>query len=106
MVSKEEYYKSVLKNRELVKDKNITKCTCPNTLCDFHSKCDECVALHRYYKEHIPVCLQPILKDKLRDLTGAIEMEMVSKEKTPIEYRKYVKEMDKFIKEEENKWKE
>ncbi|MGI5898954.1 MAG: hypothetical protein ACOX8S_03415 [Christensenellales bacterium] len=45
MGTKDEYYQLVLKNRELAADPSVTRCTCPNTLCDWHGKCTECVAI-------------------------------------------------------------
>ena len=95
MKTKEEYYGQVLQNREIAADPEITKCICPNNLCDWHGKCRECVAIHRFHNDHVPVCLQPIIKDKLEDLIGAVEMTAVNKERTPVEYRHYVKERDK-----------
>ena len=95
MRTKEEYYDLVLENRRLAADPQITKCTCPNTLCDWHGKCKECVALHRYHSDHIPVCLQPVIDDKLKALVGVSEMVATKKEGTPIEYRRYVQERDK-----------
>ncbi len=94
MRTKEEYYELVLQNRELTKDPNVMKCTCPNTLCDWHGKCRECVALHRHHGDHIPVCLQPIISDKIKALAGASELTAVPKEGTPLEYRHYVRERD------------
>ena len=96
MATKEEYYEQVLRNREFAADPEVTKCTCPNTLCDWHGKCRECVALHRYHGDHIPVCLQPIIQEKIRSLAGAAEMITVKKEGTPAEYRHYVRERDKM----------
>lgn len=95
MRTKEEYYELVLKNRELAADPEVTKCTCPNTLCDWHGKCKECVALHRYHNDHIPFCLQKNIDDKLKALVNVTEMIATKKEGTPIEYRHYVKERDK-----------
>lgn len=95
MRTKEDYYESIKQNRELAKDPKITKCTCPNTLCDWHGKCKECVALHRFHNDHIPACLQPIIDEKLKDLLNVVEMVATKKEGTPIEYRHYVKERDK-----------
>ena len=94
MRTKEEYYELVLENRRLAADPQITKCPCPNALCDWHGKCMECVALHRHHKDHIPVCLQPIISDKLKALAGAVEMTAEKKDGTPVEYRRYVKERD------------
>ena len=95
MRTKEEYYELILKNRELASEPSVTRCTCPNTLCDWHGKCRECVALHRYHNDHLPVCLQPIIKAKVDAIAAAVEMETAPKEGTPIEYKLYVKERDK-----------
>jgi len=96
MRTKKEYYELVLKNRELASNPNITKCICTNTLCEWHGKCKECVALHRYHNDHIPVCLQPIINDKLKELVKVGELIATKKEGTPIEYRHYVRERDKI----------
>ena len=95
MRSKEEYYEQVLENRRLAADPQVIRCSCPNTLCDWHSKCKECVALHRYHNDHVPVCLQPIISDKITALAATVEMITEKKEPTPLEYRHYVKERDK-----------
>ena len=95
MRTKEQYYELVLQNRKLAGDPEITKCTCPNTLCDWHGKCKECVALHRFHNDHIPACLHPIINDKVKALAGVAEMFATKKEGTPIEYRHYVKERDR-----------
>lgn len=65
-----------------------------NTLCDWHGKCKECVALHRYHNDHIPVCLQPIINDKPKALVHVGELVATQKEGTPIEYRRYAKQRD------------
>jgi len=96
MKTKEEYYDIVLENRRLAADMQILKCSCPNTLCDWHGKCKECVALHRYHNDYVPSCLQPIIADKIKALAGVAEFTVKKKEPTPIEYRYYVKERDKL----------
>lgn len=95
MRTKDEYYALVLHNRALAADPAVTRCTCPNTLCDWHGKCKECVALHRYHGDHVPFCLQPILRDKVQALAATVEMETSPKEGTPIEYRRYVRDRDR-----------
>jgi hypothetical protein len=94
MRTKEEYYELVLKNRELAADPAVTQCTCPNTLCDWHGKCKECVALHRYHNDHVPFCLQPIIRETVKAIAATVEMNISTKSGTPIEYRRYVKERD------------
>ena len=95
MRTREEYYELVLENRRLAKDPQVTRCTCPNTLCDWHGKCRECVALHRYHKSHVPFCLQFIIRDRVQALTATVEMETVPVQPTPLEYRQYVRERDR-----------
>ena len=100
MKTKEEYYEqTVLKNRDLVKNPEIMKCPCPSTLCDWHGKCHQCVALHRYNGDHVPTCLQPIINDKLKELVKVGELVATEKQGTPIEYRHYVKERDRQVQE-------
>ena len=95
MKTKEEYYEMVLENRRLVKDPGIIKCVCPNNLCDWHGKCKECISLHRYYNDHIPICLQELVKNKtFLELANIIEMSSITRDKTPLDYRQYVQEMD------------
>lgn len=98
MRTKERYYEQVLENRKLAADPEVTACTCPSTLCDWHGKCRECVALHRYHGEHIPHCLQPIVREKLEALAGVVEMTPVQREGTPVEYRLYVRARDQEAK--------
>ena len=94
MRTKEEYYDLILENRKIANDPELTKCPCPRTLCEWIGKCRECVAQHRYHGDHVPVCLQPIIDDKIRALAGVAEMVAEKKEPTPTEYRLYVKERD------------
>jgi len=95
MRTKEEYYESTLFNRKIAGDQELTKCPCPRKLCEWIGKCKECVAIHRYHKDHIPVCLQPLLNDNLKALALVGELIAVEKEGTSDEYRLYVRERDK-----------
>lgn len=95
MRTKEEYYDIVIENRRLAADPKVTSCPCSETLCDWHGECKECVALHRHHNDHVPVCLQPIISEKIKSLANTAEMLVLKKEPTPAEYRHYVKERDK-----------
>jgi len=55
MRTKQEYYELVLENRKIASNPENIKCTCTQTLCEWHGRCKECVVLHRYHKDH--VCL-------------------------------------------------
>lgn len=94
MRTQEEYYDLVLKNRELAKNPEVLRCPCPNGLCEWHGCCKECVALHRHHADHVPVCLQPLLREKIEQLVGVVEMVASPKEPTPLAYRHYVRERD------------
>jgi len=41
---------------EVLKDNRNLLCTCPETDCEWHGKCKECVALHKYMST-VPSCL-------------------------------------------------
>lgn len=64
MRTKEENYEMVIKNMKIVSDPKNLKCICPNTLCVWHGRCQECVAIHRYHNDHVPECFQPMVNDK------------------------------------------
>lgn len=45
-----------LRPSEILADPTKNTCSCPEKDCDWHGKCMDCVALHRYYIT-IPNCL-------------------------------------------------
>ncbi len=94
MRTKEEYYEQVLKNRSIVSDAENLKCSCPKVKCEWHGRCVECAALHRYYKDHVPKCFQPFIRDKIALIAQIAELVTIEKEMTPPEYRDYVRERD------------
>ena len=94
MRSKEEFYKVVNEIRKILKDPKNLECACPKIKCEWHGKCMECVALHRYYKDHVPNCFQQIMNDKVKKVANIFEMEAKEKEKSPPEYWDYVNERD------------
>ena len=96
--TKEQFYESVLRNRKMAADPEVTRCTCPDILCEWHGKCKECVALHRTKKTHLPACMHDLIKDNIIALLSAVEMTAAPIEITSPEYRNYVKERDKETK--------
>jgi hypothetical protein len=95
MRTKEQYYKDTLQNREIAGNPELTVCPCPKKLCEWIGKCKECVAIHRFHGNHIPECLQPMLNEKLKVLAEVGELIAMEKERTPDDYRLYVRERDK-----------
>jgi len=98
MRTKEEYYEHVLENRRVVADPENLKCTCTQTLCEWHGRCRECVALHRHYKDHVPACLQGYIADRLKAVARIGALTTKADEATPVEHRLYVRERDKEAK--------
>jgi len=51
-----------LKPSEILATPDNLICTCPDTDCEWHGNCRDCVALHRYYATvgdyRIPNCLK------------------------------------------------
>ena len=93
---KEQFYEASQKNRRLVADPEVTKCTCPETLCEWHGKCKECVALHRYHNSHLPACLHPLIDDSVKNLMKVVEVTGSKHKNVPEELRLYIKERDKI----------
>jgi len=71
------------------------KCSCPNVKCEWHGDCIKCVAQHRYFKKHIPNCLQVVFSDKMKEMAQIFEMTATENEKIPSEYWDYVRERDR-----------
>jgi hypothetical protein len=100
MWSKEEFYSKVVKElRDVVNNPENLKCSCPKVKCEWHGKCQECVAIHRHYKNHIPNCFQQFVNEKIKAIAQIGELNVVEKEKTPPEYWDYVREQDEKSKE-------
>jgi hypothetical protein len=97
MKTKAEYYQEILKNRAIAKDPSLTSCPCPKVRCEWHGKCKECVAIHRYHKDHLPECMQQYINPKLEAVVSIGELKTVPKERTSDEYRDYVIEQDKKL---------
>lgn len=97
-MTKEEYYEKIKEIRSILADPDNLKCSCPNTKCEWHGGCKKCVAQHRYFKKHIPSCLQIVFNGKIKDIAQIFEMTAAENEKTPSEYWTYVREKDQIEK--------
>ncbi len=95
MVTKEQYYELIKEIRSILGNPDNLKCICPNVKCEWHGDCKKCVAQHRYFKKHIPICLQAVFNEKMKELAQIFEMTAAEKEKTPTEYWDYVRERDR-----------
>ena len=95
MQTKEEYYALITEVRSALLDPENLKCSCPKTKCEWHGDCKKCVAQHRYFKKHIPNCLQIAFKDKIQEMVHMFEMTAIEDDKSPDYYWDYVRERDK-----------
>lgn len=94
MKTKEEYYEVVKEIREMLRNPENFQCSCPNLRCEWHGKCRECVAIHRYYKDHLPKCFQQFVNEKIKALAQVGELDVTKKAIAPPEYWDYIKEQD------------
>jgi hypothetical protein len=94
-MTKEQYYEHIKEIRSILANPDNLKCSCPNTKCEWHSDCKKCVAQHRYFKKHIPSCLQSVFNDKIKEIVQIFEMTATENEKRPSEYWDYVRERDR-----------
>lgn len=98
MKTKVEYYGHLLENRRVVADPENLMCTCTQTLCEWHGRCRECVALHRHYEDHVPACLQEFISDRLRAVARIGALTAKEDAPTPVAYRLYARKRDKAAK--------
>jgi hypothetical protein len=94
MRNKEEYYELVKEIRTVLSKPENLKCICPKMKCEWHGNCQKCIAQHRYFKSHIPNCLQSIFNENVKEVARIFELDAREKEKTPNEYWDYVRERD------------
>jgi hypothetical protein len=84
--TKEEFVGIIKALRDFVASDESKECTCPNTRCEFHGDCYNCVRIYRHFGQHIPRCLQYVLEKKLANISQAVEKEVGKREKTPDEF--------------------
>ena len=90
-MDKEEFIEVVKNMRKMIESGEQPKCTCSKVNCEWYGKCYECVLVHRFNKDHVPECMKPILKDKIRELAKVAELEVSPKESMiTAEYWDYV----------------
>jgi hypothetical protein len=94
MRSKEEYYELIREIRAALSRPENLQCICPKSKCEWHGNCQKCMAQHRYFKKHIPNCMQNIFNEKIKEVAQIFELEAREKDRTPNEYWDYVRERD------------
>jgi len=89
-MDKDEFVKTIKDIRTFLASEEDVKCTCLKIKCEFHGNCYKCVRIHRHFGDHVPDCLQFILKDKVKGIAQAAEMTADSKSKTSDEFWDYL----------------
>ena len=98
MITKEEFYDIIQDGRRVAAQPENLRCTCPVLSCEWRGRCRECIALHRYYEDHLPRCLHPMLEKRIGALANILELDMVPRSEAPEELVRYVKERDREAK--------
>ena len=86
MKSKDEFVAQIKEIRYVLATGVEAKCSCPNVKCEWHGNCYDCVRIHRHYKDHIPRCMQGILRDKVKAIAGVVEFSVDNIPSSPGEY--------------------
>ena len=71
--SKGEFVDMIQEIRDLPASWAEAKRPCPNLKCEWHGDCYNRVRIHRYFEEHVPKCMQFILRDKVKELAQLVE---------------------------------
>jgi hypothetical protein len=91
--SKEEFVAEVKEVRAMLATDAHAGCSCPNTYCEYHGDCYNCIRIHRHFKDHVPRCLQPMLREKMAGLIQAVEYSVEDIPSSPKEYWDYLNEV-------------
>lgn len=73
----EEFVEEIRKAREYIKSGKYNECPCSQIECEWHGNCFECVLIHRANRQHVPECLEEILRQKVRALALSVEYDVV-----------------------------
>lgn len=86
MMDKDDDVSLIREIRVMLASDKEAKCSCPKTKYEWYGDGYNCIRIHRHFGDHVPNCLQLILKDKMREIARAAEMTAERKPVTPDEY--------------------
>ncbi len=86
MKKKEEFVAQIIEIRAMLASGAEAKCSCPNVKCEWYEDCYNCVRIHRHYRDHVPKCLQSILRDKVKEIARTVEFTVENIPGSPDEY--------------------
>ena len=88
--SKEEFVEIVKKLRNVLKTDECITCSCPNTRCELHGDCYNCIRIYRHLGHNVPNCLKPVINKKMEKIKEAVENEIQEIPKRPDELYDYL----------------
>jgi hypothetical protein len=88
--SKEEFVEIVKKVRDVLKTDECATCSCPNTRCEWHGDCYNCIRIYRHFGHNVPSCLQPVIGKKIANIMDAVQNEIQEIPKRPDELYDYL----------------
>jgi len=91
--SKEGFVEEIKEIRAMLASGAEANCSCPNIHCEFHGDCCNCIRIHSHYKDHVPRCRQPMLREKVKGLTQMAEYTVENIPGSPKEYWDYLNEV-------------
>jgi hypothetical protein len=91
--NKDDFVKEIKAIRAMLASGAEEECSCPNIHCEFHDDCYNCIRIHRHYKDHVPRCLQPMLREQVKGLAQAVEYCVENIPGSPKEYWDYLNDV-------------
>lgn len=91
--SKDDFVEMVKNAREFLSSDEMKECSCPNTRCEIHGDCFNCVRIYRKLGNHVPRCLQPVLDKKIKEISENVGKLLAARSISPKEYYDYLDEV-------------
>jgi len=91
--SKDDFVEMVRNAREFLSSEEMTECSCPNTRCEIHGDCYNCVRIYRKLGNHVPRCLQHVLDNKVTEISEQVAQLLAKRPISPKEYYDYLDEV-------------
>lgn len=61
----------------------VEDCPCAQTSCKIHGNCVKCIREHRRHQEHLPECMQTIMRDLVKEMAQKVEFKVVEGRSAP-----------------------
>lgn len=85
-MTKDDFVEMIKKVREVLSSDECKECSCPNTRCELHGDCYNCIRVYRHFGHHVPRCLQHVIENKEKLIKEAVTKTLESRPISPAEY--------------------